>query len=228
MEIIGIRGLYKEYDNAGRRIEVLKGIDLGIERGETIAIVGASGAGKSTLLNIMGALDRPTRGGVFYGERDLAGMGDRDIAGFRNRTIGFVFQSHHLLPEFSALENVMMPAIIGGVPQREARLRAEALLSEVGLGQRLDHKPGELSGGEAQRTAIGRALVQSPQVILADEPTGNLDTQTGSEVFELLLRLNADKGTTLVIVTHNEAIAGRLKRVVRIKDGSISEGALPH
>ena len=223
MGFIKIRGLYKEYLKGTQRLSVLKGIDLDIERGETVAIVGAARAGKSTLLNIMGALDRPTDGEVCYGEKRLFSLSQRELAQFRNRYIGFVFQMHHLLPEFSALENVMMPALIKGDNFKEAMVRAEGLLRDVGLGERINHKPGELSGGEAQRTAIGRAIMQTPEVLLADEPTGNLDTATGEEVFELLLRLNREHSTTLAIVTHNERLARRLGRVVRVADGMIIE-----
>ncbi len=223
MGFIKIRGLYKEYSKGSQRLAVLNGIDLDIEQGETVAIVGASGAGKSTLLNIMGALDRPTGGEVFYGEKNLFSLGQKELAQFRNRYIGFVFQMHHLLPEFSAIENVMMPALIGGNDSTAARLKAEGLLRDVGLGERINHKPGELSGGEAQRTAISRAIMQTPEVLLADEPTGNLDTTTGDEVFELLLRLNREHSTTLAIVTHNERLARRLGRIIRIADGRIVE-----
>lgn len=222
-EIIGIKGLYKTYGNSEKKVEVLKGIDLAINEGETVAIVGESGAGKSTLLNIMGALDRPTKGEVFYFNGPVFDADDGKLAAFRNRSIGFVFQFHHLLPEFTALENVMLPALIGGRPHDEARSKAQTLLTEVGLGKRLDHKPGELSGGEQQRTAIVRALIQGPQVLLADEPTGNLDTKTGEEVFELLLSINKEKNTTMAIVTHNEKLASRLSRKIKMVDGKIRE-----
>lgn len=223
MDLITIKGLSKTYGGAAKKVEVLKSIDLSIKKGETVAIVGASGAGKSTLLNIMGALDRPSSGEVFYKNEPLFKYDDKKLAAFRNRFIGFVFQFHHLLPEFTALENVMLPALIGGAKPVEAKAKAEALLKEVGLGERLNHKPGELSGGEQQRTAIVRALVQNPDVLLADEPTGNLDTRTGEEVFELLLELNASRSTTMVIVTHNERLAGRLARRLKMVDGNIRE-----
>jgi lipoprotein-releasing system ATP-binding protein len=219
--LITVKGLCKTYGKGQKRVEVLKGIDLRIERGATVAVVGASGVGKSTLLNLLGALDRPTSGEVFYRGEPLFGRDDRRLAAFRNRFIGFVFQSHHLLPEFTALENVMLPALIGGVERRAARERAEGLLKEVGLSGRLEHKPGELSGGEAQRTAIVRALVQGPEVVLADEPTGNLDTRTGEEVIDLLLSLNRARETTMVIVTHNERLASRLGRRLKMLDGRI-------
>lgn len=222
-EIISATGLCKSYGNSLKRVDVLKGVDLSIGEGETVAIVGASGAGKSTLLNILGALDRPTEGKVSYRGEDIFKYDDRKLAAFRNKFIGFVFQFHHLLPEFTAIENVMLPALIGGASQDKIRARAEGLLKDVGLGHRLDHKPGELSGGEQQRTAIIRAIIQGPEVILADEPTGNLDTRTGEEVFELLLGLNKEKKTTMVVVTHNEKLAGRLSRRIKMADGSITE-----
>lgn len=223
MELIKATGLRKTYGDSGKRVEVLKGIDLTISKGETIAVVGASGAGKSTLLNILGALDRPTSGEVFFKGEPVFRYDDKRLAAFRNRHMGFVFQFHHLLPEFTALENVMLPALIGGAGPGDARGRAEKLLTDVGLGARLDHKPGELSGGEQQRAAIVRALMQSPEAILADEPTGNLDTRTGEEVFNLLFDLNRTMGTAMVIVTHNENLASRLGRRLKMVDGRILE-----
>lgn len=224
MELITLKGLYKRYGRAGAEVEVLNGIDLCLKKGETVAIVGASGVGKSTLLNIMGALDRPSQGTVLYSGRPITGLDDRRLASLRNRSIGFVFQFHHLLPEFTALENVMLPAIIGGAGRAEAKGKAEGLLKEVGLGQRLGHKPGELSGGEQQRAAIVRAIIQSPEAVLADEPTGNLDTKTADEVFEVLLNLNRAFGTALVVVTHNERLASRMSRRLNMVDGRIYEG----
>jgi lipoprotein-releasing system ATP-binding protein len=221
MELIAVKGLYKSYGRPSKRVDVLNGIDLNVMEGETISIVGASGVGKSTLLNIMGALDRPTKGEVYYRGTAVSVLDDRRLAEFRNRTIGFVFQFHHLLPEFTALENVMLPALIGGRARTEAEKEAGELLAEVGLGERLSHKPGELSGGEQQRCAIVRALIQSPEVILADEPTGNLDTRTADEVFEVLLEINAGRKTAMVVVTHNEKLASRLSRRVVMVDGSI-------
>ncbi len=223
MDLITIKGLCKTYGNAKKRVEVLKGIDLNISEGDTVSIVGASGVGKSTLLSIMGALDRPTSGEVLYRGEAIFRYDSGRIAAFRNRFIGFVFQFHHLLPEFTALENVMLPALIGGAGKAEALKRAKKLLEEVGLGGRLDHKPGELSGGEQQRCAIVRALVQGPAVLLADEPTGNLDTRTGEEVFELIMGLKKTMQMTMVIVTHNEKLASRLSRRLRMVDGSIVE-----
>lgn len=226
MELIKIDGLYKSYGNKVKTVDVLKGIDLSVLKGEMIAVVGASGVGKSTLLHLMGVLDRPTKGDVFYKGEKIFGQTDKKLAVFRNKNIGFVFQFHHLLPEFTALENVMMPLLIGGGDRVSAGKMAEELLFEVGLQERLHHKPGELSGGEQQRVAIARALIQSPDMLLADEPTGNLDTHTGDEVFNLLLRLNQEKGITMIIVTHNERLAGKMKRRIRMVDGRISEDAM--
>jgi len=218
-ESIEVRDAFKAFGNGGKRVEVLRGINLFFSRGERAAIVGASGAGKTTLLHILGVLDRPTSGKVFYWGEDVFRLNERDLALFRNREVGFVFQFHHLLPEFSALENTMMPCLIGGLSKKEAADRAEAILTQVGLRDRLPHKPGELSGGEQQRVAVARALVMDPKVLLADEPTGNLDKKTGESVFDLLLELNKVKNVTLVIVTHNLQLAGRLSRQIRLVDG---------
>lgn len=201
---------------------MLKGIDLDVQRGEMLAIVGASGVGKSTFLHIMGGLERPTSGKVFYGDIDVYGLDNDRLALFRNERVGFVFQFHHLLPEFSALENVMMPALIRRMPREDAEKAAAALLGEVGLADRLHHRPGELSGGEQQRVAVARALVLNPDVVLADEPTGNLDTHTGEAVHEILKGLNKKMGMTFVIVTHNERLALRADRVFRMSDGNLS------
>ncbi|CAG1065024.1 sulfonate transport system ATP-binding protein [uncultured bacterium] len=222
-ELIRTEGLKKTYGDSMKKVEVLKGIGLTINRGETVAIVGASGVGKSTFLNLLGGLDRPTSGEVYYDGKPVFKHDDRKLAAFRNSTIGFVFQFHHLLPEFTALENVVLPALIGGAGFDEASKRAGALLTEVGLKDRLNHKPGELSGGEQQRTAIVRALMRSPSVILADEPTGNLDSRTGEEVFDILLEQNRSRGMTMIIVTHNERLAARLTRRLRMVDGDIIE-----
>ncbi len=219
--LITVKDLHKSFGRADAAIEVLNGIDLEINEGETVAVLGASGVGKSTLLNMMGALDRPTKGEVLYQGKLITGLDDRLLAAFRNTFVGFVFQAHHLLPEFTAMENVMLPALIGGVGRKEAEAMATELLSEVGLGKRLTHKPGELSGGEQQRTAIVRALIQEPRVILADEPTGNLDTRTAEEVFELLLSINRTKKMAMVIVTHNEKLAAKMSRRVMMVDGLI-------
>ena len=222
--LIRLENITKSYSGPEKTVEILRGVNLAIEAGQTIAILGASGVGKSTLLNIMGALDRPTSGEVFYGEKSLAGLGEKSLASYRNRYVGFVFQFHHLLPEFTALENIMLPALIGGASFEEARKKAAVLLDEVGLGQRGAHKPGELSGGEQQRVAIVRALVQEPRVVLADEPTGNLDTRTAGEVFELLLGLNMARNTALVVVTHNRDLAAMMGSRFTMVDGLIEEG----
>src|SRR3972149_5439534 len=221
MELIKTTGLKKTYGDAGKRVEVLKGIDLVLEKGSAVAVVGASGVGKSTFLNILGALDRPTSGDVFYNGEPIFRYDDRKLAAFRNRYVGFVFQFHHLLPEFTALENVMLPLLIGGADFSAASQKAARLLAEVGLEARGNHKPGELSGGEQQRTAIVRALIQEPEVLLADEPTGNLDTKTGAEVFDLILELNRSRKTTMIIVTHNETLPSRLGKTIRTVDGFI-------
>ncbi len=213
----------KSFGNGDKRVDVLKGIDLHISKGERAAIVGASGVGKTTLLHILGTLDRPTAGKVFYERKDIFTLNEKELALFRNRVIGFVFQFHHLLPEFNALENTMMPCMIQGMTKHEASLKAEEILALVGLKGRLLHKPGELSGGEQQRVAVARALVLEPKVLLADEPTGNLDTKTGESVFELLLELNRTKGVTLIIVTHNLILAGLLPRQIRMVDGKALE-----
>ncbi len=200
-------------------MEVLKGVDLAFSQGEKVAIVGASGVGKSTLLHVLGTLDRPTAGKVLYEGKDIFNMNEKDLALFRNREIGFVFQFHHLLPEFNALENTMMPCLIQGLPKREASSHAEVILNLVGLKERLSHKPGELSGGEQQRVAVARALVLGPKVLLADEPTGNLDTKTGESVLDLLQELNQIKGVTLIIVTHNLKLAEKMTRQIQLVDG---------
>jgi len=224
MELITARDLCKSYGRGDKKIDVLKEINLTVNKGETIAIVGPSGAGKSTLLNILGTLDRPTNGEIRFMNEPVFDYDSKRLAAFRNKTIGFVFQFHHLLPEFTAVENVMLPALISGAGFDAARARAASLLTEVGLSGRLEHKPGELSGGEQQRCAIVRALIQDPGMVLADEPTGNLDTRTGEEVFELLLGLNKDRGTTLAVVTHNERLASRMSRRLVMSDGNLTEG----
>jgi lipoprotein-releasing system ATP-binding protein len=223
MELIRVEKLYKSFMTDGKKVEVLKGIDLTVRRGEVINILGASGAGKSTLLYILGALDRPTSGTIVHDGIELFSMGDRDLAEFRNRRIGFVFQFHHLLPEFTAIENVMMPALIARMRPGEARDRATSILDRLGLADRRDHKPGELSGGEQQRVAVARAVLLSPDVVLADEPTGNLDTKTGEEVHELLMELNREMGITMVIVTHNLKLAGKDGRSMILEDGRIKD-----
>jgi lipoprotein-releasing system ATP-binding protein len=222
-ELIQVQRLFKSYGNGAKRVEVLKGLDLTFSQGERAAIVGASGVGKTTLLHILGALDRPTSGKVLYEGREIFTLNEKELALFRNREIGFIFQFHHLLPEFNALENTMMPCLIRGISKKEAALQAEAILFSVGLKDRLPHKPGELSGGEQQRVAVARALVLEPRVLLADEPTGNLDTKTGESVFNLLQELNQIKGVALIVVTHNLTLAGQLPRQIHLVDGKALE-----
>ena len=213
--------LHKSFQLGKTEIRVLNGVSLEIKRGELVAIVGASGVGKTTLLHILGTLDRPTRGLVRFNGEDVFARSDQALAEFRNRNIGFVFQFHHLLPEFTALENVMMPALIRRDAREQARTAAESILKEVGLAHRLEHRTGELSGGEQQRVAVARALVLRPDLVLADEPTGNLDTHTGDEVFRLMRDLNRARGVTFVIVTHNEALSNQADRILRMVDGKI-------
>jgi len=213
-------GLQKSY-GGDTRVDVLRGIDLAIEAGERIAIVGESGAGKSTLLHILGALDVPTAGKVFFGGTDLGALDEAALAAFRNTQIGFIFQFHHLLPDFTALENVMMPALIRGVSRAEAEALARPVLEHVGLADRLQHRPGELSGGEQQRVAVARAVVLGPKAVLADEPTGNLDQHTGEGVAQLLLDMNRSHGLTLVIVTHSTRLAGQMNRTLELRDGRL-------
>jgi lipoprotein-releasing system ATP-binding protein len=222
---VEIRQLRKAYDHGGQKLEVLRGIDLMVGAGEMVAVVGSSGAGKSTLLHVLGTLDLPSSGAVFYDGVEVTRMGPAALADFRNRTIGFVFQFHHLLPEFTAVENCAMPALIAGLGHGEATARSKKLLDRVGLGHRMTHRPGELSGGEQQRVALARALVMEPRVLLADEPTGNLDTHTGEDMHKLVVELNRDFGMTLVVVTHNPDFAARLPRRVRMVDGLISDEA---
>ncbi len=219
--MIEVGNLCKSFVSGQRRVDVLKDVNLRIDAGERVAVVGASGAGKTTLMHIIGGLDRPTVGSVRFGDRDIFTLKGEELDTFRNRTIGFVFQFHQLLPEFTALENVMLPALIAGRGFRKAAEPARSLLEEVGLGARLTHKPGELSGGEQQRVAIARALVMEPQVLLADEPTGNLDSGTSDEIYRLLRELHESRGLTMVIVTHSPTLAGRMDRVVQMADGRI-------
>jgi lipoprotein-releasing system ATP-binding protein len=216
---IAVQGLEKTFTTNGNVVEVIKGLDLNVHSGETLAVVGASGVGKSTLLHILGTLERPTKGRVIWEGEDIFAFDDRRLAAFRNRKIGFVFQFHYLLPEFDALENVMMPALIARVPKSQAREDAEAILVRVGLAHRLRHRVSTLSGGEQQRVAVARALVLKPEVLLADEPTGNLDPHSGAQVQELLLDLNREQGLTSVIVTHNLDLAQALTRQITLVDG---------
>jgi lipoprotein-releasing system ATP-binding protein len=216
-----VESLRKKFPKRGGAIEVLKGISFTLDRGEMLGVVGVSGVGKTTLLQIVGTLDRATSGSVLYDGRDVTSMPEEKLAEFRNRTVGFVFQFHHLLPEFDARENVMLPCLIAGMTRGEAGKRAEDLLSEVGLSDRITHRIGELSGGELQRVAICRALAMDPEILLADEPTGNLDKETAGGVAELLGELNRRRGLSLVVVTHNEELAGKMHRVLKIDDGVI-------
>ncbi len=219
--MIRINGLNKYFDTVSGRLQVLRDIDLQVEVGQRIAVVGSSGAGKTTLMHIMGGLDRPTDGEVLFEEKNLFALKGAELDAFRNRTIGFVFQFHQLLPEFTALENVMMPLLIAGQSRAKARIPAAEILTEVGLKERFGHKPGALSGGEQQRVAIARALIQKPRLLLADEPTGNLDRRTSEEIFALIERLHQSHNLTMVIVTHNDQLAARMDRVLRIEDGQL-------
>ncbi len=222
--LVQVRGLQKCFESSGTaRIEILQGIELDLRPAESLAIVGASGIGKSTLLHILGTLDRPDSGSIRFRGVDVFAMNADRLAGFRNRSIGFVFQFHHLLPEFTTLENVMMPALIGGLMSTEARRRARDLLTRVDLAQRLSHRVTQLSGGEQQRVALARALVTKPQLLLADEPTGNLDKHNGAKIHRLLMALNRELGMTLVVVTHNPELADLMDRRVTIVDGRLVE-----
>lgn len=219
--------LCKSFHLGSHTVDVLKGINLEVRKGEFIAMVGASGAGKSTLLHILGTLDRPTRGTVCYESRDMFRLSEQELAQFRNRRIGFVFQFHHLLPEFTALENTYLPSLMQKQPTAQCIEEASALLSEVGLGHRLHHKPGELSGGEQQRVAVARALIHNPDVVLADEPTGNLDTHTGETLFALLQTLHQQRQTSFIIVTHNEHLSQQANRIIHMVDGQIVNEDIP-
>jgi len=219
--LLDVEGLGKVFKTGDRTIEVLRGLDLRVERGERVAILGESGVGKSTLLHLLGTLDHPTSGRVLFDGRDLFAEPPGALARFRNESLGFVFQFHHLLPEFSAVENVMMPGLLRGLPASEVGPRARGILEEVGLSDRLDHPVGKLSGGERQRVAVARALVMNPALVLADEPTGNLDPDTGARVASLLLELNRTRGAALVVVTHSLELAARLGRAVRLVDGRL-------
>ncbi|NRA33713.1 MAG: ABC transporter ATP-binding protein [Polyangiaceae bacterium] len=219
--LVLVEGLTKSFQHMGETLEVLRGIDLNIYGGEVLSIVGASGAGKSTLMHCLGTLDLPTTGKIRLAGEDLTSMGNARLAKVRNRHIGFVFQFHHLLPEFTAVENVMMPGLIQGRPKAEMEKRAKALLDEVGMSHRGSHRPGELSGGEQQRVAIARSVVLGPKLLLADEPTGNLDTATSEAIHQLFFDINREHGTTIVVVTHNIAFAKSMPRVVTMRDGRV-------
>jgi putative ABC transport system ATP-binding protein len=225
--IIDMRGIRKVYDTGKVKVEALKGIDLGIERGEFVAVVGPSGSGKSTLMNLIGCLDTPTDGTYRLAGEDVQGLTRDQLADVRNRRVGFVFQNFNLLPHISAYENVELPMIFGGVPPKERRERATELLTRVGLGDRLDHKPTELSGGQMQRVAIARALAMNPDILLADEPTGNLDTSSGSDIMGVFTEL-WEQGRTLVIITHDPALAKRAGRLVTVQDGNVIDGQSTH
>lgn len=221
--LLRVRGLSKSFQHEGQTIDVLKQIDFEMKPGERVAIVGTSGAGKSTLLHVLGTLDRPTQGVIEFGGVDVAKLSARKLADFRNRSIGFMFQFHHLLPVLTAVENVMMPALIQRKSKAEARDLAEGWLEAVGLSHRLTHRPSELSGGEQQRVALARALMSTPRLLLADEPTGNLDSGTSDGIHALFDKMNAEHGTGLLIVTHNQALAQRMPRRLRMRDGQLIE-----
>lgn len=221
--VICCRSIGRVFQQGAHRIEVLKSVDLKVESGERIAIVGASGAGKSTLLHLMGGLDKPSAGTIEVNGVPLAGQSESQLAQLRNKALGFVYQFHHLLPEFSALENVAMPLLIAGCRAKEAALQARQMLDRVGLAHRVGHKPGEMSGGERQRTAVARAMVHRPSCLLADEPTGNLDHRNSEQIYDLMLDLNASVKTALVIVTHDRGLAKRMDRCLEMRDGQLQD-----
>lgn len=221
--LILVKNLFKSFGHGPKRVDVLKDITLTFSTGDAVAIYGSSGVGKTTFIHILGTLDRPTSGRIIYRGQDLFSMQEKALAAFRNREVGFVFQLYYLLPEFNALENTMMPALIQGMQRRQAAMKAEEILVEVGLKDRITHKPGELSGGEQQRVAVARSLILQPTLLLADEPTGNLDTATGHAIDDLLVRLNTEKGVTLIVVTHNREIASRMGRRIQMVDGKVFE-----
>jgi lipoprotein-releasing system ATP-binding protein len=221
MAFVEVRGLNKSYALQGRRLHVLRDLEMAVEKGEMVAVMGASGVGKSTLLHVLGGLDRPDNGEVRVGDIDVARVADQELVAFRNKHVGFVFQFHHLLPEFNAVENAEMPLRIARVPVAEARPRALALLERVGLGERVDHRPGALSGGEQQRVAVARALVMQPALLLADEPTGDLDETTADALHQLLRDMHAEFGLTAIIATHNPRLANQCDRLLRLEGGQL-------
>ncbi|HVW70710.1 MAG TPA: lipoprotein-releasing ABC transporter ATP-binding protein LolD [Steroidobacteraceae bacterium] len=225
--ILEARDVHKSFRQGPVTLEVLQGVAMSVMKGERIAIVGASGSGKTTLLQILGGLDKPTTGHVFVAGKDIHEQTEKERGELRNRALGFVYQFHHLLPEFTALENVAMPLLVRRMKVSDARARAQQILDRVGLGSRLDHRPDQLSGGERQRAAVARALVTEPQIVLADEPTGNLDGQNAEAVFALMLELNRELGTSLIVVTHDLRLASRMERIYAIERGVLSEKPMP-
>lgn len=221
--ILACEAVCKNYYDGQLNVQVLDNLTLQVDKGQSIGIVGASGSGKSTLLHILGGLDKPTSGRVFLMGQDLSELSQKQLSGLRNRHLGFVYQFHHLLPEFSALENVMMPLLIGKRPKEQARERALLMLEKVGLKDRVQHRPGELSGGERQRAAIARALVTDPACLLADEPTGNLDRKNALNILDMMMELKQELGTALVVVTHDDEMAARFDRVLNMTDGALSD-----
>lgn len=219
--MLELTDIYKSYKHNGNNIEVLRGINITVNQGDSLAIIGASGVGKSTLLNIMGALEQPSKGYVKIQGKNITEFDESGLCSLRNKEIGFVFQFHHLLPEFNALENTVMPALISRIGMKESKEKAEILLTKVGLANRLNHRIGELSGGEQQRVAIARALMMQPKLLLADEPTGNLDRNTGMDIVDLLLRIREEEGLSMVIVTHNQQLADNMTKVMEIVDGKL-------